>query len=157
LGTNNKLHIRIVIATSNGTTQCGGNQVTFGHGQAWAQMVNSVVAWVISQGYSGQVDIAGGSDMEASDATWPTTAACGAAGKLQWAGPQDTRTWVDGYASVHPQRFLYNVGDAGGCPQNGTTAVAGPCNGGWTQEDVWYVSWGSPPSEPLPEIYTTSG
>ena len=150
LGTNQTLHVRIVIGTSNATTQLGGNQVTFAHGQAWAQMVKTVASWAVSQGYAGQVDIAGGSDMELSSSTRKD-------GSLVWASPGDTRAWVDGYSSVFPQRFLYDVGDAGGCRQSGTTATAGRCNAGWNQEDVWFVSWGANPSEPLPEIYTKNG
>jgi hypothetical protein len=157
LGSNNTLHVRIAIATSNGTTMCGGNQVTFAHGHAWAQMVNTVAAWVISQGYSGQIDIAGGSDMEPGAEVWPANSACNSAGQRVWAPRADTRSWVDGYSSVVPRRYLYDVGDAGGCPQSGTTALARGCNGGYDQEDIWYISWGAPPSEPLPEIYTSSG
>lgn len=143
LGSNKNLHVRIVIATSN-----HGRKVTNLHGQAWATLVDDVAAWVILQGYAGQVDIAGGIDMEPA-----------------WNNAAVTRAWVDGYASDFPQRFLYDVGDAAGCPgPDGrvTTATPGACAGPpgdkpWTQEDVWYVSWGANPSEPLPEIYTTSG
>jgi hypothetical protein len=156
---NPTLHTRIIIGTSNGTTQCGGNQVTFNHGRAWAQMVNEVAAQVVVWKYHGQVDIAGGSDMEAAASAWPRKSPCGAFGKRQWVSATDTRDWVDGYASVSPQRFLYDVGDAGGCPFSdpaGQTAHPGPCNGGWTQEDVRYKSWGATPSQPLPEIYTAN-
>ncbi len=142
------LHIRIVVATSNGTTSRGGSQVTYEHGVAWAKMVNSVADWVIAQGYASQIDIAGGSDMEAGTAKWPD-------GSPQWAHPAETSAWVNGYASVSPTRFLYDVGDAGGCPNTGgQTATPGQCNAPWTQDDIWYVSWGATPSEPLPEIYT---
>lgn len=157
LGNNNTLHVRIVIATSNGTTQCQGSQVSFGHGQAWAQMVNDVASWVISQGYSGQVDIAGGSDMEPEMDVWPPAAGCNSGGQPKWASRSDTVNWVNGYSSISPRRFLYDVGAASGCPQSGTTLVPGTCNNGYTQEDIWFISWGAPPSEPLPEIYTTSG
>jgi hypothetical protein len=153
LGNNKTDHARIIVTTSNGTTMCGGNQVTYGHGRAWAQMINTIATWIVAQGYSGQVDVAGGSDMELDSATWPPTAPCGAGGNLVWAGPADTRQWVDGYASVFPRRYLYNLGDAAGCRQSGTTATPARCNANWTQEDVWYVSWGADPSVPLPEIY----
>jgi hypothetical protein len=156
LGTNNTLHVRIVVATSNGTTMCGGSQVASGHGQAWAQMINSVASWVIGQGYSGQVDIAGGSDMEASADVWPPGSPCNSASQRQWAGPDETRNWVDGYSAVAARRFLYDVGNAGGCPQSGTTAVARACNAGFSQEDIWYISWGAPPAQPLPATYTTN-
>ncbi len=155
LGTNTTIHVRVAISTSNATTQCHDNNVTFNHGQAWAQMVNSVASWVINQGYSGQIDIAGGSDIElalASD-TFGSKAACNAAGKPRWGTVADAKNWVDGYSSVSPQHFLYDLGDAGGCPEQRSTASPGPCNAGATQDDVWYVSWGKDPSQPLPQIY----
>ena len=155
LGANNTLHVRVAIATSNGRTMCGGSQVTYGHGQAWATMVNNVASWVVSQGYSAQVDIAGGSDMEAGSDVWAPNSPCNSAGQPQWASASETESWVDGYASVFPRRFLYDVGDAGGCPETGTTGAGGLCNAGWGQYDVWYVAWNSPPAEPLPEIYRT--
>jgi hypothetical protein len=127
LGSHSTLHARIVIATSN-----SGNTVTAAHGQAWAQLVDSVAAWVISQGYAGQVDIAGGTNIEPGFNAFSLA-----------------KNWVDGYASVSPQRFLYNLGAAEGCPQSGS----GSCNNGWTQDNLWYVSWGADPAEPLPEIY----
>ena len=155
-GSNSTSHLRIVVATSNGTTECGGNQVSSKTGRAWAQMGNDVASWVIGRGYSGQVDIAGGSDMELSTTQFPQDASCRAAKKFEWAGakkfewagPVDTKAWVDGYKGVIPQWFLYNVGDAAGCPQK--------CAAGWTKDDVWYVSWGAAPSELLPEIYNSA-
>ena len=134
-GANSAVHMRIVIATSN-----HGHYVTMAHGQAWAELVNAVASWVKNQGYWGQVDIAGGSDMEPN-----------------WNTPGVTRSWVNGYALAYPQPLLYDIGDAAGCPQDGTSAAAGSCNNSWTQNDLWYVSWGAKPSLPLPEIYRTDG
>ena len=56
---------------------------------------------------------------------------------------------------------LYNVGDCGGCPSPDPATppacvMAAPgcsANNGWTQEDVWCVSWGLAPALPFPEIY----
>jgi hypothetical protein len=61
---------------------------------------------------------------------------------------------VNGYdsANLYP---LVNFGDAGGCP-----SVNYPnwyCNNDWTLEDVWYISYGAPPSYPLPLIYADTG
>lgn len=137
LGTNRNVHVRIIIATNS-----SGNQATSQHGQTWAQMVNDVASWVLGKGYSGQIDIAGGNNIEL--------------GASPWATPLRTRSWVDGYASVFPQRLLYDVAAADGCPTTGTTATPRSCSNGWTQEDVWYVAWGAPPAEPLPEIYVTA-
>lgn len=141
LGTNQTHRVRLVIATSNSQTRAifGGNQVTFEHGQAWAQTVQDIAARIIARRYSAQVDVAGGIDVE-----------------MDFNTPAVSRAWVDGYASVPLRRYLYNIGDAGGCPRVGTTATPANCNNSWKQEDVWYVSWGADPAVPLPEIYQTS-
>jgi len=129
--------------------------------------------------------------------------------ETDYGSPPVTRAWVDGYALVSPQRFLYNVGDIAGCPAlwqpnhayvpgqlnrildsngfvqeittfgtsgssqpdwnvtvGGTTKDGtavwinrgrmGACDGGWKQDDVWYVSWGADPAQPLPEVYQTT-
>jgi hypothetical protein len=132
--TGSQLHLAI------GTSNYGGH-VTYNHGQAWAQMVNAVGAWLNTNGYSSQVKIRGASNME-----------------LDWNSPSTTRAWIDGYASAY-QYPLYNFGDAAGCPSPaypnwncGTSAYPE-----WTSEDVWYISWGAPPAYPLPQIYTTDG
>ena len=128
LGTHTNLHVRLVLATSN-----SGKNVTSNHGKAWAQMVNSVASWVIAQGYVAQVDIAGGTNIE-----------------LGFNAFAATSNWVNGYASVTPNRFLYDLGAAEGCPPFGS------CNNGWTQDNLWFVSWGAVPSLPLPEIYNSA-
>jgi hypothetical protein len=53
--------------------------------------------------------------------------------------PAVTKAWVDGYSSV-ADRYLYNYGSA-------------YFSNGWGAEDIWYVSWGAPPAQPLPQIY----
>lgn len=126
--------LRLVVGTSN-----YGPQVTTGHGSAFAQMVNNVGNWFYNNGYSSQATVAGGNDME-----------------MDWNSPSVTRAWVDAYDSANTYS-LYNFGDAGGCRQSGTTATPGQCNNGWTQEDVWYISWGASPDWPLPQIYRTDG
>ena len=68
--------------------------------------------------------------------------------ELGWNTAAASRAWVDGYASAYASPSLYwNYGDAAGCPPYGS------CSNGWTQEDVYYVSWGVPPAYPLPQIY----
>ncbi|MCA1833293.1 MAG: hypothetical protein ABR548_00615 [Actinomycetota bacterium] len=119
--------ITLLIGTSN-----YGGSVSYSHGKAWSGMVNNVLAWIGSQQYTVQEDVAAGSDIE-----------------LSWNTATASRTWVDGYGSIDV-RPAYDYGDAAGCPPYGS------CNNGWRQEDVWYVSWGAPPAWPLPEIYTTN-
>jgi hypothetical protein len=126
--------MRIIVGTSN-----YGSDVTQDHGRAWGRMVNDIAAKVVEKGYSRQVDVAGGSDME-----------------LAWNTPQATRSWVEGYAETST-RYLYNFGDAQACPQSSTTSVARACDHGWTQEDVYFISWFAGPTLSLPQIYNTRG
>lgn len=122
-----------------GTSNLGARTTFSNHGAAWAQMVNSVHQWYVDNGYATQVKAEGASDME-----------------LAWNGPTTTRSWVDGYDSAN-NRALYDFGNAAGCPTTGSGGTNGLCQNGWTQDDVWYKSWGASPSYPLPEIYLTNG
>jgi hypothetical protein len=108
------------------------------HGVAWSQMINDINAWYIASGYSAQVHALGGTDIE-----------------LAWNSPTNTRAWVDGYDSVDKYDF-YNFGTADGCATRAdpTRTI---CAGAWTQEDAWYVAYGTRPGFPLPEIYNTRG
>jgi hypothetical protein len=134
LGTDTGSHLRIVIGTNNST-----GSVNYANGSAFGQLVNDVASWIINQGYSSQIDVAGGNDME-----------------LDYNTPSATKDWVDGYASTST-RYLYNYGDSGGCKEYGQTSAPRSCNHGWTQQDIWYISWSSPAAWPLPEIYNTVG
>ena len=78
--------------------------------------------------------------------------------ELDYNNSTITYDWVKGYKNkVSDPYYLYNYGDAKGCPQNGTTSTPGACANGWTQENVSYVSYGSEFSYPFPEIYGTAG
>jgi hypothetical protein len=120
--------LRIVLGTSN-----YGSRVSYGHGKAWAGMVNVANRDLEERGWNHQIDFAGGIDIE-----------------LAWNGPRPSKNWVHGYDSVNLWPY-YDFGDAGNCPP------FGDCFGSWTMEDVWYVAWGAAPAIPLPEIYTENG
>lgn len=120
--------LRIAAGTSN-----FGGEVTYEHGQRWANMVDNANAWLRDRGYSSQATAVGANDIE-----------------LGWNGPTVSRRWVNGYASAASYPY-YNFGDAAGCPP------AGSCSGGWTQADLWFVSWGAWPAWPLPQIYREDG
>lgn|GEM_PF-554044 len=131
-GSDQDSHLRIGIGTSN-----YGSDVNFTTGIGWGKMVNNVNTWFKTQGYFSRVDAVGASDVE-----------------LSWNLPDTTLDWLDGYNSVSSY-FFYNYGDAAGCP---TRAFPNwTCNNSWTQEYVWYVSFGSGTSYPLPLIYATDG
>ena len=135
IGTNNKV-------PKDTDYTCDTEGKAFDHGAAWAAMTNSVNQWFIDNGLFSQVSAAGASDME-----------------LGFNGPAWTRQWVDGYSSgPDPIPMLIHFGDAAGCPYDGNTWTCGtPDYPEWSVDDVWYVSYGAPPSFPIPLIYLTSG
>lgn len=133
LGEDRDSHLTIAVGTNNWQ----GGDVTPDHGRAWALMVNDINQWLIDNGYFAQVGVGGGGDIE-----------------VGWNTPEKSRAWVDGYDSANAWP-LYFFGDAAGCPPSGSCGTSSFPS--WTQEDVWYVSWGAPPSVPLPLIYANSG
>jgi hypothetical protein len=128
--------MRMVIGTNN-----LGSFTTYTHGQMWIQLVKDIGAQLQSYGYSSQVVVYGGIDIEPAYST-----------------PGVAISWVNGYASgfVSPY-FLFNYGSADGCPLSGATSTPANCNSGWNQDDVQYVSYATQPAYPLPEIYSTGG
>ena len=124
----------VAIGTNTSTS---ASSITYAAGRAWAQMVNSFASWLRTVLYGSQVIAAGGNDIETS-----------------WAAPSVARSWVDGYASVYTRRLL-NTGSVDGCSWTGIPGSE--CNGSWLPEDVYHVSWGSPPAWAVPEIYRTDG
>jgi hypothetical protein len=137
-GSDNTSNLVIGVGTNNKLTSCDTEAKAASHGAAWAEMVNSINQWAIDQGIFQQVQAFGASDIEVS-----------------WNTPAWSRTWVNGYDQVN-QYPLLHFGDAAGCPYSeGSTSTL--CGAGWSMEDVWYVSWGAPPSLPLPLIYRTDG
>lgn len=136
-GTDRESKLTIGIGTTNYGTWLATGTNARDHGRAWALMVNDVNAWLVQQGYAGQVTAVGASDIE-----------------LTWNGPTVSKNWVNGYDEVNLYDY-YDYGDMAGCPsRDRQTSV---CYSPWTMADVWYVAFGTPPSYPLPLIYATSG
>ena len=134
-------NVVIGVGTNNKQKSCDTATKAANHGKAWAEMVSDINLWAVQRGIFHQVQAYGASDIE-----------------LSWSSPTWSRAWVDGFGQVGGN-FMLHFGDAAGCPYDanphwscGTTAYDD-----WTQEDVWYVSWGAPPALPLPLIYLTSG
>lgn len=118
---------------SIGTTNFGSG-TTNGHGQAWANMVDATNDQFANNCcIADQVWATGGSDME-----------------LDWNSPSATRAWANGFNTA-ASWWYNNFGDAAGCPPYGS------CNNGWTQADIYYVSWQLPTAWPFPQIYNTTG
>jgi hypothetical protein len=114
--------------------------VTAEHGRAWAAMVNDINTWFTTNGYAGQVGAVGANDIE-----------------LGWNTYTATKAWLDGYDSVN-QYEMINFGAIPGCPYFASPgAQCGSSGYIWNKDEVWYVTWGSPPVYSLPEIYANSG
>jgi hypothetical protein len=150
-------HIIIALGTNNcgngpgGTPEdpCrpGGNNVTNAHGQAWAQMVRNVHTYITSPpSYADKISVFGASDIEPG-----------------WNNPQESRAWVDGYASVQNRRPYYDFGSCDSCPRSDclTCVIFFDKGGGvqwtWTLDDVFYVGYGAGPANAFPEIYVEKG
>lgn len=140
-GSDTESNLVVGVGTNNKTFSCDTINKAANHGRAWAEMVSDINQWAAQQGILHQVQAYGASDIE-----------------LSWSSPAWSRAWVDGFDQVGGN-FMLHFGDAAGCPYDanphwscGTSAYPQ-----WTQEDVWYVSWGAPSALPLPLIYLTSG
>jgi hypothetical protein len=121
-------HLELAAGTSN-----YGPDVTYKHGRLWGAMVNRINAWLRGHWLARRVHVDGANDIEPG-----------------WRGPDVTRFWIRGYASVARSPY-YNYGGAAGCPPYAS------CLGDWTMEDVWYAAWGAGVALPLPEVYANSG
>lgn len=117
-------------------TNNSGSYVTAVHGKAWASMMTALQTWLDASGVTQKVFLRAASDIE-----------------LGYSTPEKASSWIDAYNASNSFNFLYNYGDAQGCPQSGATDVSQKCSGkvGWTQDKV--IRSGLL----LPEIYATSG
>lgn len=145
-GADNASNLVIGIGTNNyvwpdcaDDNTCSIYQITYAHGRAWAEMVNTVNQWFVDNGYSSQVMAAGANDIE-----------------LGWNDYEPTVDWLNGYDSVNYYEMI-NFGAIPGCPSTTALTQCGTYPYLWTREEVWYVIWGSPPVYPVPEIYAASG
>lgn len=118
-----------------------GSVVGSAHGTAWGSMVQSIDSWMSTSPHNiaSQVMAMGGMDVESG-----------------FGSPSPVKSWVNAFGNASTY-FTYDFGDAAGCPYASYTAPPGyTCNGGWTQDDYWYVSWGAPAARELPEIYNST-
>lgn len=105
----------------------------FAHGQAWDKLVSDTYNIISAEGWNKQESIHGASDME-----------------LDWNYASTTEDWAHGFSSNCCGTY-YDIGDAAGCPPLGS------CDNGWTQEDLYQVTWGIAAAYAIPEVYTTNG
>lgn len=127
-GTDYTSVLTLVVGTNNSYYD-----VSYSGGRTWASNVAAIAASNKSNGYNAQVIVEGGNDIEPA-----------------WADAASSEAWVDGFASVG-SAFSFDYGTADSCPTN--SYLNGRCDNGWSQYDVWYVSWGALAAQALPEIY----
>lgn len=134
LGDDYTSKLRIAVGISNDDD----GYVEYAHGAAWANMIDSVDE-MICPDYPDdnpmclQISVAGIGNME-----------------VLFNTPENTRYWVNGF-HYNTNLYFYNMGDAQGCPPYGS------CDNGWTQDDIYYISWEIGRAQPLPMIYATGG
>jgi hypothetical protein len=98
--------------SGNGPNYCNpGDNVTYGHGQAWADMLDNIDSFIASHNYSSKIQIAGAIDVESS-----------------WNSTQNTRDWIRGYVE-NTSILYYNFGTCDGCPTVGEPNCSN--NGGY--------------------------
>jgi hypothetical protein len=127
-------------------TNSSGPVVTYAGGLDWAGVVNTVATWVMNNTNPNVLllPIVGADDIE------PGNPAGG------WKPPAAVEQWAAGFSSSPAGLNYFDFGSADGCPTHGTgQGPPGPCNWGWTQNDIYQVSWLVSTALPLPEIYTT--
>ena len=133
--------LRLMVGTSNYGLNGWTDTNAYNHGQAWIAMVKNLQSSLQYYGWSNKIAAYGASDME-----------------LGYASAPKTTQWVNGYrAGYSNYMYLFDFGDASGCPKSGTTNSPATGSNGWTQENIWYVAGGAGMNIALPEVYATSG
>lgn len=127
--------ILLVVGDSN----YGLSNVTDTNAMWMGEVVSAINSWIESNGWS---------DFEAAEAGSDT--------ETEYSSYALTLSYLTTVADDEGPAFIYDFGDAGGCPTGGEGFNDG-CNNGWTQGEVWEVSWGEPWANTLPEIYNQSG
>ncbi len=122
----------MVIGTNNyHSCPYGGNCTPNGAGTQWGTVTNDVKNYLSALGYTWQITVWAGSDMEQPGGT------------QLWDCASRTRQYVDGFNANDPSTASF--------VNYGTAWVPNSC---WTVGDVRYVSWGASYDWPVPEIYT---
>ena len=135
----------LALGTSNsltGATTVPGKALTDvqmqASGQAWFTNVVQPVAAALSG--PAPVVVWAGSDIEQSNSG-------------DWYGPGPSRAWVDGYGAAAAS----SLGSTRRCSGNDPFRLANygdnVLTGGWSNADIYYVSWGAPVACAVPEIY----
>lgn len=129
-GSDTTSRVLLALGTNN-----SAYQVSNLGGKVWANyVVKPAITDVANDGFAAQVAIESGNDIEPNYSAYAGVA-----------------YWVQGYASEGSSLRNVDFGSADGCPTSSDND--GGCLNGWSQFDVWYVSYGLTPLYALPEIY----
>ena len=135
-GLDSESNLVIGVGTNNKLISINTEERASGHGKAWGAMVSDLNQWALEQRILHQVQFYGASNIES------------------WGTPSWTYAWLSGFEQ-NENVFMLHFGDAAGCPYDERPYL--DCNGDWSVESIWYVSWGAPSALPLPLIYLTNG
>lgn len=120
-----------------GTNNSGSTQTpATTRGTSWAGLINSIVSYLNANGAGSQVRIEAANDIEPGYSSW-----------------QQVNDWEYGYQANSAIEYI-DFGSADGCP---TTSNGGACSNGWTQDEIWLISYGTARAYfPSPEVYRTA-
>ncbi len=138
----------LALGTSNsltGATTVTGNALTSTQMQASAQAWFNNVVHPVAAALSGPAPVIvwGGDDIEMSSSG-------------NWYGPVLSRAWVDAYGTAAAGSLLSTRRCAGNDPFRLADYGDNVLTGGWSNDDIYYVSWGAPVACAVPEIYITA-
>lgn len=139
-GTNTTVKAYIALGTNNSGAL---SNITAEAGDKFATTVTNAVSKTKESGrqWYKQGIVIGGNDFEA----WGNT-----------SRNAESIAWINAYSSYAGSPIIVNYGSADGCPSSGSTSGSS-CNLGLVASTIIHVSWISPKSWPLPEIYSSSG
>ncbi|MHB8646451.1 MAG: hypothetical protein ACYDAR_11755 [Thermomicrobiales bacterium] len=131
-------HMDVIVGINNSNRTLMGDDLTH-HAQQWVMMLDRINSYFDSQGWTPTFRAEGGSDSETDFNT-----------------PALTRQWLDQFSLTGISWLVYNYGNAT-CPGVGDGTVNQHCyttvQQSWTQEDIWYISYGQRSALAFPEVY----
>jgi len=157
-------HLTLAIGTKNTGILAEASPQAEEHGQAWAELVNDVDAWIKAANRSKRLDVVGAIDIE----TWRKSDSLG--NIISEIGPDGARLWAKAYVDSTKKPY-YNYGTCEDCLGAGGQMDANSGNLDakvegtmWSLDDWWYLSWGIEDENgqagrayPVPEIYGLEG
>jgi hypothetical protein len=136
-----QLTIVVGVNNTNRALHGHGTVSMYNHGLHWGDMISDLIDYENSGPpyYFPYMTVVGGNDME-----------------ILYNTGTHTINWANGFAYVHDNSgnrpVYFDFGNCPGCV-NGNIALGG----GWMEDQVYTVAWGTHGSYPLPEIYNTTG